>query len=102
MLPFTPDSIKMVIEHHQPKIQECYEEMLAQRKKPVQGKLMTSFTITAEGLVKRAKVERKGSEVYDHKMNDCVVAALTSMSFPKPKDSREYPIQYPFNLKAVR
>jgi hypothetical protein len=102
LLPFTADSIKMVMEHNAPKIQDCYEDTLANRRKPVQGRISTSFKITPEGLVKSAKVERQGSTVWDAKLNDCVVAVLTSISFPKPKDNRDYPIQYPFNLKAVR
>lgn len=102
LLPFTPDSIKLVMEHNAPKIQDCYEDTLAQRKKPVQGRISTSFKITPEGLVRSAKVERQGSTVWDSKLNDCVVAVLSSITFPKPKDNRDYPIQYPFNLKAVR
>ena len=47
-IPFTPDSIKQVVAYHQPKIQGCYEEWLAQKgNKTPQGKLMTSFTISA-------------------------------------------------------
>lgn len=101
-LPFSPDSIKMVIQHAQPKIQACYEDMLAGRKKPVEGRLMTTFTITAEGLVKSPKVTKKGTTLRDSKLNDCVVAVLASMEFPRPPDGREQPIEYPFNLKAIK
>ena len=48
-LPFTPDSIRMVIERAQPRIQGCYEEFLAARKKPVEGSIKTKFTITPQG-----------------------------------------------------
>ncbi len=99
-LPFTSDSIRMVIEHHQPKIQACYEERLADKEKVFEGRIMTSFTITEEGLVKGAKVLRKGSTIHDPRLNDCVVAVLSAMTFPKPK--RPQPIEYPFNLKAIK
>lgn len=100
-LPFTPDSIRQVMSYHQPKIQGCYEELLAAKEKTVEGKLMTSFTITAEGLVSKPKVVKKKTSIRDPKFHDCVVAVLTSMEFPKPKDGRPQPIEYPFNLKAV-
>jgi hypothetical protein len=99
-LPFTPESIRMVVTFHQPKIQACYEEMLAGRAKPIEGTLMTAWTVTPEGLVKNARVLKKGTTVRDPKLNDCVVAVLTSMDFPKPKQAQ--PIEYPFNLKAIK
>jgi len=99
-LPFTRDSVKMVVEYHQPQIQACYEQILATRKKPFEGRLMTSWTITVEVLVKDAKVLRQGSTIREPKLNDCVVAVISSMTFPKPK--RPTPIEYPFNLKAIK
>src|SRR5687768_10636885 len=56
MMPFTQDSIRKVVQHHQPQIQACYEETLASKEKVLEGKLMTSWLITPEGLVKNAKV----------------------------------------------
>lgn len=100
-LPFTPDSIQQVILHHKEKIQACYEDTLAEKDKKVEGKLMTTFTITANGLVKSAKVVKKGTTLKDKGLHDCVVAVLTAMSFPKPPDGQDHPIEYPFNLKAV-
>ncbi len=101
-LPFTPDSIKTVVAFHQPKIQGCYNDMLKGRKNVVEGKLMTSWVITNEGLVKSPKVDKKGTTFKDAKLNECVVAVLAAMEFPKPPDSREHPIEYPFNLKAEK
>ena len=59
-MPFTPDSIRRWSRYHQPQIQGCYEETLADKDKVVEGKLLTSFIITAEGLVKNAKVAEEG------------------------------------------
>ena len=28
--------------------------------------------------------------------------AIAQMEFPKPRDKRSHPIEYPFNLKAIR
>ena len=104
-LPFTPDSIRQVMGHHLEQIQGCYEEWLAGKgNKTPQGKLLTSFTITPAGLVKKARVLNKGTDwaLRDPALKDCVVGVLTALSFPKPPDGREHPIEYPFNLKAIQ
>ena len=100
-LPFTPLSIQTVVAFYAPQIQGCYEETLAGKNKAVEGKLMTSFVITPEGLVKKAQVVKKGTTVKDPKLHDCVVAVLGTMAFPKPPDGKNHPIEYPFNLKAI-
>ncbi|MGE6759149.1 AgmX/PglI C-terminal domain-containing protein [Corallococcus interemptor] len=100
-LPFTPDSIRQVIAHHMPRIQECYEDHMVEKDKKVEGLLRTTFTITAEGTVRSAKIDKHGSTLKDAGLNDCVVAVLSSLDFPKPPDGRDHPIEYPFNLKAI-
>jgi hypothetical protein len=100
-MPFTPDSVQQVILHHKGDIQECYEEHMASKSKKVEGKLMTSFIITGGGLVKDAKVQKKGTTLKDKGLHDCVVSVLSAMSFPKPPDGKDHPIEYPFNLKAI-
>ncbi|HZI16857.1 MAG TPA: AgmX/PglI C-terminal domain-containing protein [Myxococcus sp.] len=100
-LPFSPDSIRQVVLYHQPRIQECYEDFLVEKDRKVEGRLLTAFTIDANGLVKDAKVVKKSSTLKDPALHDCVVAVLTSMTFPKPPDGADRPIEYPFNLKAI-
>ncbi len=100
-MPFTADSIKQVVVAYQPRIQGCYEDHISDKKKAPEGKLKTAFTITPDGLVKGAKVDRKGSTLKDPALHDCVVAVLSTMTFPKPPDSKDHPIEFPFNLKAV-
>ncbi|PZR09926.1 MAG: hypothetical protein DI536_21250 [Archangium gephyra] len=100
-LPFTPDSIKQVVMHYQPKIQGCYEDHLANKKKAPEGLLKSTFTITPEGLVKSAKINKKTSTLRDPGLHDCVIAVISTMNFPKPPDGKDHPIEFPFNLKAV-
>ncbi|MFB1482701.1 AgmX/PglI C-terminal domain-containing protein [Corallococcus sp. RDP092CA] len=100
-LPFTPDSIRQVMAYHMPRIQECYEDHMVEKDKKVEGLLRTTFTITAEGTVRSAKIDKHGSTLKDAGLNDCVVSVLSSMDFPKPPDGRDHPIEYPFNLKAI-
>lgn len=100
-LPFSADSVKIVVKAHQPMIQDCYNEMLALTKKKVEGTIMTSWIITPEGMVKKAKVEKKGTTLRDPHFHECVVATLSAMEFPKPTDKADHPINFPFKLKAV-
>lgn len=100
-MPFTADSIKQIVLSYQPKIQGCYEDHLSTKKKAPQGALKTSFVITPDGLVKSAKVLKAGTTLKDSALHDCVVAVLSTMTFPKPTDAKDHPIEFPFNLKAV-
>jgi len=101
-LPFTPLSIQTVVAFYAPQIQGCYEETLAVKDKDVEGKLMTSWVITPEGLVKKPLVVKKGTTVKDPRLHDCVIAVLGTMAFPKPPDGKDHPISYPFNLKSTK
>jgi hypothetical protein len=105
-LPFSADSVKRIVMSFQPQMQSCYEETLAAIKNPkvkaVEGSLKTHFVITGEGQVRGARVEKKGSSLKDARLHDCVVAVLSSMVFPKPPAGKDQPIDFPFNLKAVK
>jgi hypothetical protein len=100
-MPFTADSIKQVVVAYQPKIQGCYEDHISNKKKAPEGTLKTAFIITPDGMVKGAKVDKKGSSLKDPALYDCVVAVLSTMAFPRPPDAKDHPIEFPFNLKAV-
>ena len=100
-LPFTPDSIALVVRSHQADIQECYEKMLAQRDQKLQGRLMTHFVITPAGTVSGAQVQKKGTTLKDRDLNTCVEGVLSGLRFPKPPDGKSHPVEYPFNLHAV-
>ncbi len=102
VMPFTMETVKKVVAHNRQKIQTCYEETLAGKEKPVEGRVMTSFVVTPEGLVKKARVLTKGTTLKDPKLHACVVEVLGTFTFPKPSDHRDHPVEYPFNLKAVR
>ncbi len=101
-LPFTPYTIKKILASHHQDIQNCYEETLAGRQKVIEGTLTAAFSIQPDGTVKKARVLKKGTTLRDAKLHDCVVSVLSGISFPKPLDHREHPIEYPMNLKAIR
>ncbi|WP_434391305.1 AgmX/PglI C-terminal domain-containing protein [Melittangium boletus] len=102
-LPFTPDTIRQVMQYHAQDIQECYEEVLALKGSTVEeGRILTTFTISPDGFVRDAKVAKAGTTLKNERLNQCVVNVLTGINFPPPPDKRAYPIEYPFNLKAIK
>ena len=101
-LPFTSDTIKEIVRAKQPDIERCWEQTLAGTDKPVDGKLQTHFVITPVGSVKQAKVVKKGTTLKDPALHRCVETVLSTMLFPRPPDGKDHPVEYPFNLKAVR
>jgi len=101
-LPFTSDTIKEIVRAKQPDIERCWEQTLAATDKPVDGKLQTHFVITPVGSVKQAKVVKKGTTLKDPALHRCVATVLSTMLFPRPPDGKDHPVEYPFNLKAVR
>jgi hypothetical protein len=113
-MPFTPDSIKIVMQYYQPQIQSCYEESLAAKnvtvkvdggtkhEKNVEGKLVTAFNITPEGTVSDAKISKKGTTLNDPKLHECVTTVLGTIAFPKPNDGKKkHPIEFPFMLHTA-
>jgi hypothetical protein len=100
-LPFTPDSISLVVRAAQPQIQECYEKTLAARNEKLQGRLMTQVVITGAGTVKGAKVVKQGTTLKDKDLHACVVGVLGKLTFPRPPNAKDHPVEYPFNLQAV-
>ena len=101
-LPFTPDTLREVVKAKQPEIERCWEQSLAGTDKPVDGKIQTHFIITPEGTVRQPKVVKKGTTLKNDALHRCVETVLSTMVFPKPPDGKDHPVDYPFNLKAVR
>ena len=101
-LPFTAYSIKKILASHQEEVQNCYEQTLAGRENVIEGKLTVAFSIQPDGTVRKAHVLKKGTTLHDAKLHDCVVSVLSGITFPKPPDHREHPVEYPVNLKAIR
>ncbi len=101
-LPFTPDTLREVVRSKQPEIERCWEQSLAGTDKPVDGKLQTHFVIATDGTVRQAKVVKKGTTLKNEALHRCVETVLSTMVFPRPPDGKDHPVDYPFNLKAVR
>jgi hypothetical protein len=99
-LPFTPDTLRQIVRAKQPDIERCWEQTLAGQPQAVEGRLQTHFVITPAGTVKGAQVVKKGTTIKNPELHRCVVTVLSTLVFPKPPDSKDHPVDYPFNLKA--
>lgn len=100
-MPFTSDSIREIVRGKQPDIERCWEQYLAGQDKAVDGKVQTHFIITPAGTVRGASVVKKGTTVKSPELHRCVATVLSTLTFPKPPDGKDHPVDYPFNLKAV-
>lgn len=96
---FDAESIRQVVSFHMPEIQECYEGVLSETGKRIEGKVVVSAVIDSEGRVTSAKVLPKKSTLREPKVVDCVLA-MRGWAFPKPGDNRDHPIEYPFVLSV--
>ncbi len=100
-LPFTSESIQQVVRARQPEFESCYEQTMAAKDRKLEGKVHTRFVITPSGTVEKASVLKKGTSLNDAKLHACIVQVLGTMHFPKPPDSKDHPVEYPLNLKAI-
>ena len=100
-MPFNQDTIRELVRAKQPQIERCWEQYLVSQDKPVDGKLQTKFVITPAGSVRNATVLKKGTTVKNSELHKCVATVLSTLTFPKPPDGKDHPVEYPFNLKAV-
>ncbi len=80
---FTPESVKTVVAFFQPQIQECYEQTLASKDKDVQGVLKTQWVVNPDGIVKSAKIIKKGTTLNDPKLHECVTTVIQTHDVPQ-------------------
>lgn len=96
---FDAESIRQVVKHHMPEIQECYEKVLADTGQKLEGRVIVGVIIDPAGMVSDARVLVKKSTLKDDRIHDCVLA-IRRWAFPPPGDNRDHPIEYPFDLKV--
>lgn len=88
----TRSEILSVIEANQHQVQSCYE-MLLERIPGIGGKLTVTFDIGGTGAVIAASIS---GGIDDETMRGCVVSAVKSWQFPKPKNAATVNVIYPF------
>jgi hypothetical protein len=97
---FDAEGIRTVFNFHMPEVQECYEKVLADSGKKIEGKVVVGLIIDANGSVSEARVLAKKSTLKDDRVHECVLQ-VKGWAFPKAGDNRDHPIEYPFNLKVA-
>jgi RNA polymerase sigma-70 factor (ECF subfamily) len=88
-------SVFHTVRNHVNEIRACYNQVLI-NKPGVEGRLVVSFRITAEGGVDKVDVDR--SEIDDAMLSACVVETVRAWSFPASSDGQAVMVRYPFVL----
>lgn len=85
--------IRKVIHEHREQIRACYETAIT-RREDLKGKVSVKFTISAEGPVSAAEIV--ADTPGDQPLAECVVNAVKTWTFPKPKGGGIVMVTYPF------
>ena len=93
-VPLTLETIRDVVHEHRAQVRQCYESSAA-RKKNLAGKVVVHFVISDEGKISEASV--KEASLDDEGLKTCVVTAVKSWRFPKPKHG-PVAINFPFQF----
>ncbi len=86
-----PAAIRRAIQGVMRRVRLCYEKQLAKRP-TLSGKLVVGFTIQADGRVAGARADES---MGDAEVDRCVVGALASIRFPRPRGG-VVSVRYPF------
>ncbi|MCM2324267.1 MAG: AgmX/PglI C-terminal domain-containing protein, partial [Oligoflexia bacterium] len=92
------DEVGEVIHRHMSEVRYCYESAMI-RTPDIEGKLITSFTIGGNGVVKSTEV--KSSTLPDPRLDDCILRRLASWKFPNPRGGVDVAVSYPFIFKTL-
>ena len=94
VVPLTLETIRDVVHEHRAQIKQCYETSAA-KKKNLAGKVVAHFVISDEGKVSEASI--KEASIDDEGLKTCVVSAVKTWKFPKPKHG-PVAINFPFHF----
>src|SRR5262249_12532355 len=92
--PLTLDVIRDVVDAHRSQIRQCYTASPAAKKK-LAGKIVVHFVISEQGTVSEASI--KEATLSEEGVKACVVSAVKSWVFPKPKHGPAT-INFPFHF----
>ena len=87
------EKIRQVIRENMKSFQACYNEAL-KRNKDCHGKIEVEWDIIDKGVVTNAKTVR--STLKDTQFDECMVTAITKLTFPEPPPTQVARVKYPF------
>lgn len=93
-----PAVVKKVVRSHLDEIRKCYDGALASDPE-LGGKVVVSFSITAQGKVKGQKVS--SSTLESDAVQSCILDEVKTWTFPEPDGGDEVAVTYPFIFKSV-
>jgi len=88
-----PELIRDTVTAKRDQIQKCFEPEKKKDKK-LSGKVVTEFTVELDGHVSEASV--KEATLENKPVQDCLVAFIKSLTFPKPEGETNVKITFPF------
>lgn len=93
----TREEIRMVVRAKLPQIRGCYQAGLA-RTPQLGGRTLLRFAIGPDG--KAGEIEIVEDQLGDPEVASCLVTALASWQFPRPRDGSSIVISYPFSFSS--
>ena len=90
------DSVRAVVRAEIGDIRECYNQGLTSRP-DLAGRVLVDFVIVADGAVSSARVG-EGTTLGDAEVEACIAAAISSWTFPAPREGSTVKVSYPFVL----
>ena len=97
-VPLDKEIIRNVIRYHLGEVRTCFEQALI-RRPTLAGRVTVRFTISPEGTVTSATVEK--TTLGDANVEKCITSCVATWVFPKPLRGRFVLVSYPFILKPA-
>lgn len=91
------DEVRHVLKRNNERIRYCYEQQLLKNPK-LKGTASVRFVIVASGLVSTS--ELVSTTINNKNVEDCLVKAVSTFQFPKPKGNGSVTVTYPFTFAA--
>jgi TonB family protein len=92
--PLTPETLKDVVHLHHAEVRACALARSAEKQK-VRGRVIVHFTIEPKGTLK--DVRKASSTVNELSLESCLVSAVRTWKFPKPKHGL-VEVNFPFTV----
>jgi|GEM_PF-1469286 len=87
--------IRIAVQQQMNPIRQCYNREL-QRNGSLAGRIVVWFIIDVDGRVSEARL--KDSTMANVVVEDCIVAEVEGMRFPKPQAGKVVPVSFPFTF----
>ena len=96
----TKEEVGEVIHRHMDEVRYCHESAMLYIPN-IEGKVIISFTIGANGKIEKASIQSSSLPKEDRLLADCVLKKLTTWQFPHPKGGIRVSVSYPFVFKTL-